>query len=251
MNTRKLRLSGCIAFFLAAGSITPVAPAMQSDQSVFTVPPGNPSLKHDQKKAPVSAELDLQTSLSKEALQLRLRQREFAQLEFKLRSEGKPVGFEIRDEMNVLELRRRAIADQLFSLSGDLSLDALEPGDFAGYIAECLKRINNAVAAENPEMRRRFYGRTASVRLDLVAEGKIESIIPYSSKQDKEFGDYLHDLIWKVPSFPKVPQLKTRRIERVSISFSFTLQSGQHDTRVTSPPHLAPMDLSQKTAQGQ
>jgi hypothetical protein len=111
-------------------------------------------------------------------------------------------------------------------------------------------RINNAVHAESPETRRRFYGRTAAGRLDLMAEGRIESVIPYPSKEDKEFGDYLHNVIWKVPSFPEVPQLKTRRIERVSITFSLTLQSGQNDTPVTSA-HLAPMDLSQKAVQGQ
>lgn len=129
--------------------------------------------------------------------------------------------------MDALDIRQKVIADQLFSLSGRLVLKASEPGEFADYIAACLNRINHALGAEDPELRRRFYGKTAWIQLDLAAGGKIESVIPRPLKQDKEFGDYLHDLIWKVPLFPEVPQLKDRKIERVSLSIPLTLHNGQ------------------------
>lgn len=165
----------------------------------------------------------LQLTLAKEAVRLGSRKLglKTAALEFKNR--GAAVPAEVAYELDRIDVRLKEIADKQFAMSGVLQIDASQPGEFGSYIAECLNRINRGLRAESAESRRPFLGKTAVVRLDLTANGAIESVVPNAQKQDKEFGNYLHDLIWKVPSFPAVPQLKDRNIERVSISMKFTL----------------------------
>lgn len=170
---------------------------------------------------------ELQLTLAKEAVRLSSRKLKLkaAALESKNRGETVPAG--VVYELARIEGRLREIADKQFALSGVLQIDASQPNEFGSYIAECLNRINQALRAESAESRRPFLGKTVVVWLDLTASGAIESVVPNVQKQDKEFGTYLHDLIWKVPSFPAVPQLKDRKIERVSISMKVTLNAAR------------------------
>lgn len=186
-----------------------------------------PLVRPNQNEKSKSLNLELQGTLAKEAVRLSFRKLELKQaaLGFKNRGDAVPTG--VSDELDKIEARLKEIADEQFSMSGTLRLDASQPGEFGSYMAECLDRINHALRAESAESRRPFIGKTVVVWLDLTASGTIESVVPRAQKQDKEFGDYLHDLIWRVPSFPAVPQLKDRKIERVSISMTFTLNGAR------------------------
>lgn len=224
MNTSIMRLPIFSSILLVACSMAAIAqeekPALQTLNMIQST--NSSALSLTKKSAP--AELVLQRELGQEALRIALRHFELYKETSKFRKQGNPIPPEMQREMDVLEIRQKEIADQQFSLSGHLFLKASEPGVFTSYVGECLNRINRALSEDDPELRRHFYGRTTWVQLDLTAGGKIESVIPRPSKQDKEFGDYLHDLIWKVSAFPEVPQLKDRSIERVSLSMPFTLQ---------------------------
>jgi hypothetical protein len=227
LKTTFVRLAASTTLILSTYSTAAIGQVQQSVFQISDVAKSTSSSTSSQPKNPLPAELKLQRELAEEALKLSLRQLELYKEISKLLGQGNPVPPEMHQEMDVLDIRQKEIADQQFSLSGQLFLKASEPGMFAVYIQECLNRINRALSEEDAELRRRFYGRTTWIQLYLTAAGKIESVIPRTSKQDKEFGDYLHDLIWKVATFPEVPQLKDRRIEKVSLSIPFTLQKAQ------------------------
>jgi hypothetical protein len=140
------------------------------------------------------------------------------------RDGGKEVLKDLLQTIEEIESRQAEIASQLFLASGQLRIDASRPGEFKSYVSECLNRIDQALQMENREVRSRFFGKTGIVTVHLTANGKIQSVVPYTSSENREFGSYLKDLVWKVPSFPQIPQLKDRRIEQVVISFTFTLE---------------------------
>lgn len=199
-------------------------PANQT-QNVIQTESQVPRVQEEKRKGKI-LDLALLNDLFEQARKLRLQRQELKHIisDFKNRKEAVPLG--VLEKRDKIEARIKEIDDREFSRSGRLLLNASQPGEFSSYIAECLNLINRAIRSESGESRRRYLGKTLIVWVDLAASGRIESVVPRAQQmEDKEFGVFLHNIIWKVPRFPEVPQLKARKIEHVSITFSFTFHS--------------------------
>lgn len=216
-------LAGCVVALLSACSSDQINHVKQpgpTNQPGFASRQDSPG-SSDKSKDDKSFYLAYGVKLAEKAVELSRRQLKLDKIILDYKSRGEAIPTDVLEAKDSIAVRQSEISEQLFSMTGQLHIHALKPGVFGSYVSECVNRINQVFRNENAETKRRFIGKTALISVQLAANGEIESVVPYTRREDEDFGSYLHGVVWKVPRFPEIPQLKDRPIERVDISIPF------------------------------